>query len=65
VAELIAALQIAFVFMVIAIPAILLAVVLRGDQSGSILSIWSAPDANAWPRGVQEGEPVRFQFGTV
>jgi hypothetical protein len=65
VAELIAALQIAFVVTVVAIPAVLLVAVLRGDESGSIISFWSAPDPNAWPRGVQEEEPVRFIFGAV
>lgn len=65
VAELFAALQVILVFAAVSTPAILLVAVLRGDESGSIVSIWSAPDANAWPRGVQEGEPVRFSFSTA
>jgi hypothetical protein len=65
VAEIIAVLQVLLVTAAVSTPAILLVAVIRGDESGSIMNIWSAPDVHAWPVGVQEGEPVRFNFGAA
>lgn len=64
-ADLITVLQIIFVFAAVSIPAVLLVKVTGGDEVGSILSAWQVPSANAWPRGVQEGEPIPFRFDAV
>lgn len=47
----------------IAVPSFLFFALLRGDDTWSLANIWSAPDFNAWPRGVQEEEPFRWGTG--
>jgi hypothetical protein len=53
-------LQILFAPIAVAAPLVLLVALLRGDEPGSLTNIWSAPDFDAWPRGVQEEEPMRW-----
>jgi hypothetical protein len=51
--------QIVLASLGIAVPSFLFFVLLRGDGTWSLANIFSAPDFNAWPRGVQEEEPFR------
>jgi hypothetical protein len=52
--------QILLAILVIAGPSLLLAVLVRGDETWSLTNLWTAPDHDAWPRGVQEEEPFRW-----
>jgi hypothetical protein len=48
-----------------AAPLVLLVMFLRGDEPSSLSNLWSAPDYDAWPRGVQEEEPMRWGTGAT
>lgn len=58
-------LQILLAPIAVAAPLVLLVALLRGDESGSLSNLWSAPDYDAWPRGVQEEEPMRWGTGAT
>jgi hypothetical protein len=55
--------QIVIVIAAVVSPILLVARILRGDEPLSLARLLYAPDDRAWPRGVQEEEPVRFVFG--
>ena len=38
---------------------------LNGDEVPSMSALVSAPDAAAWPHGVQEEEPVSWHWGPM
>jgi hypothetical protein len=46
-------------------PAIVLAKLVSGGEQGSLVSLFSTPDANAWPRGVQEEDPKPWVLGAT
>jgi hypothetical protein len=48
-----------------AAPLVLLVMFLRGDEPSSLSNLWSAPDYEAWPRGVQEEEPMPWGTGAT
>ena len=49
----------------VASPAIFLARLVSGGEQGSLASLFSSPDANAWPRGVQEEDPKPWILGAT
>ena len=55
--------QIVIVIAAVVSPAVLLAKVVSGGEQGSLASLFSTPDANAWPRGVQEEDPKPWNLG--
>ena len=55
--------QIVIVIAAVTTPAILLARVIAGGEKGSLASLFAAPDAAAWPRGVQEEDPTPWAIG--
>lgn len=55
--------EVLFSIVLLSLPFILLAALLRGVGRVPLTDLWMAPDINAWPRGVQEEEP--FRWGTT
>ena len=58
--------QIVIVIAAVVTPALLFVRYVRGDESMSMASLfYVASRDEAWPRGVQEEEPVHFAFGAA
>ncbi len=58
--EIVPFLQAVVASVAVAAPIVLLVRALRGDGPGSLANLLAAPDYGAWPRGVQEEEPMRW-----
>ena len=56
--------DIVIVIAAVVTPAVVLVRLVRGGETGSLATLFVAPDHNAWPRGVQEEEPSPWAFGT-
>jgi hypothetical protein len=57
--------QIVIVIAAVVSPILLIARILRGSEPVTLAWLVYAPDDRAWPRGVQEEEPVSFVFGAT
>ena len=57
--------QIVLVIAAVASPAILLSRLVSSGERGSLATLFSTPDPNAWPRGVQEEDPKPWIFGAT
>lgn len=57
--------QMIIVIAAVASPAILLARLVGGGEQGSLANLFSAPDPNPWPRGVQEEDPRPWILGAT
>ena len=54
--------NIVIVIAAVVTPAVVLVRLVRGGETGSLATLFVAPDHNAWPRGVQEEEPSPWAF---
>jgi hypothetical protein len=65
VSEIAALSQVALAAAIVAAPVVLFVRWLSAGEPLSLANLFSAPDYGAWPRGVQEGEPIRWRTSIV
>ena len=54
--------NIVIVIAAVVTSAVVLVRLVQGGETGSLATLFVAPDHNAWPRGVQEEEPSPWAF---
>ncbi|HEY4190911.1 MAG TPA: hypothetical protein VGM28_10835 [Candidatus Limnocylindrales bacterium] len=57
--------QMVIVLAAVVSPILLVSRLIRGSGSISLANLLYVPDDRAWPRGVQEEEPIHFVLGAT